>query len=69
MHRRVNNSKTIHGLKYLGSKKLGCKDIEIRKFEFVAKTQFLYSKMDKQIEIYKQIDKQIVLQIGKQIDI
>ena len=69
MHRRVNNSKAIHGLKYLGSKKLGCKDIEIRKFEFVAKTQFLYSKMDKQIQIYKQIDKQIVLQIGKQIDI
>ena len=31
----------IHGLKYRRSTALGCKDIGIRKFEFVAKTQFL----------------------------
>ena len=29
-------------MKYLRSTTLGCKDIEIRKSEFVAKTQFLY---------------------------
>jgi len=28
-----------------------CEDIEIRKFEFVSKTQLLYRKMDKQIDI------------------
>ena len=39
------SSKTIHSLNYLGSKKLGCKDIEIRKFEFVAKTQFPCSQI------------------------
>ena len=32
-------------LKYLGSKKLGCKDIKIRKFEFVAKTQFFCGRI------------------------
>ena len=32
-------------LNYLRSKKLGCKDIEIRKSEFVAKTQFLFKKV------------------------
>ena len=30
-------------LKYLRSMSLGCKDIEIRKSKFVAKTQFLYA--------------------------
>jgi len=29
-------------LKYQGFTPLGCQDIRIRKFEFVAKTQFLY---------------------------
>jgi len=29
-------------LKYQGFPPLGCQDIRIRKFEFVAKTQFLY---------------------------
>ena len=32
----------IHSLKYLRSMTLGCNDTEIRKSEFVAKTQFLY---------------------------
>ena len=31
----------IHSLKYLKSTTLGCKDIGIRKSEFVAKTQFI----------------------------
>jgi len=31
----------MHGLKYLKSTLLGCKDIGIRKLEFVAKTQFV----------------------------
>ena len=34
-------SNNIHTLKYQRSITLGCKDIAIRKFEFVAKTQFL----------------------------
>ena len=34
-------------LKYLRSTKLGCKDIDIIKSEFVAKTQFLYPKIAK----------------------
>ena len=34
-------SNIIHSLKYLRSSTLGCNDIEIRKSEFVAKTQFL----------------------------
>ena len=34
-------SNKIHRLKYQGSTTMGCKDIEIRKSEFVAKTQFL----------------------------
>ena len=29
-------------LKYLRSRTLGCKNIEMRKSEFVAKTQFIY---------------------------
>jgi len=32
----------IHSLKYLRSPTLKCKDIGIRKSEFVTKTQFLY---------------------------
>ena len=32
----------FHGLKYLRSKPLGCKDIGASKSEFVAKTQFIY---------------------------
>ena len=32
----------IHCLKYLRSTTSGCKDIRIRKLEFVTKTQFLY---------------------------
>ena len=35
-------SNRIHNLVYLRSTTLGCKDIEIRKSEFVVKTQFLY---------------------------
>ena len=31
-------------MKYLSSTTFGCKDIGIRKSEFVAKTQFLYAK-------------------------
>ena len=31
----------IHSLKYIRFRTLGCKDIGIRKSEFVAKTQFL----------------------------
>ena len=34
-------SNRIQSLKYLRSKTLSCKDIEIRKFEFVVKTEFL----------------------------
>ena len=30
---------------------MSCKDIEIRKFEFAAKTLFVYRKMGKQIDI------------------
>ena len=33
-----------HSLKYQRYTTFGCKDIEIRKFEFVAKTQFLFFK-------------------------
>ncbi len=33
----------IHSLKYLRSAALGCKDIGIRKSEFVAKTHFLFT--------------------------
>ena len=33
-----------HSLKYLRSMTLGCKDIRIKKSEFVTKTQFLYAK-------------------------
>ena len=36
----------IHSLKYLRSATFGSKDIVIRKSEFVAKTQFLSSKLD-----------------------
>jgi len=32
----------IHSLKYLRSTTLGCRDIRIRKSEFVSKTQFLW---------------------------
>ena len=32
----------IHSLKYLRSPTLKCKDLRIRKSEFVTKTQFLY---------------------------
>ena len=32
----------IHNLKYLRSPRLGCKDIEVGKSEFVEKTQFLF---------------------------
>ena len=35
-------SNRIHSLKYLRFTTLGCKDIGIRKSEFVAKTQFLF---------------------------
>ena len=35
-------SNGIFSLKYLRSTTLGCKDIRIRKFEFVTKTQFLW---------------------------
>ena len=35
-------SKIVHSLKYLRSPTLKCKDIGIRKSEFVTKTQFLY---------------------------
>jgi len=43
-------SNRIHSLKYLRSTTLGCKDIGIRKSEFVAKTQFLW--LIKQWNIY-----------------
>ena len=33
----------IHSFKYLRSTKLGCKDIKIKKSEFVAKIKFLSS--------------------------
>jgi len=33
-------------LKYERAKPTGCRDIEIRKFEVVAKTQFLYPKFN-----------------------
>ena len=35
-------SNRIHSLKYLRFTTVGCKDIRIRKYEFVTKTQFLY---------------------------
>ena len=35
----------MYSLKYLRSTTLGCKDRGIIKFEFVAKTQFLYSRI------------------------
>ena len=34
----------IYSLKYLRSMTLGCKDIEIKKPEFVTKTKFLYGE-------------------------
>ena len=40
---RILDLTWIHGLKYLRSTTLCCKDIEIRKLEFVTKTQFLYT--------------------------
>ena len=39
---KFSNPYKIHSLKYLRSMALGCKDIGIRKFEFVAKTQILW---------------------------
>ena len=39
-------------LKYLRSTTLGSKDIEIRKSEFVAKTQLLYTKKSAKICVY-----------------
>ena len=41
-------SKSIISLKYLRSTTLGYKDIEIKKSEFVAKTQFLQTDMESQ---------------------
>ena len=38
-------SKIVHSLKYLRSPTLKCKDIGIRKSEFVTKTQFLFVKI------------------------
>ena len=35
-------SNRIHSFKYLKSSSLGCKDIRIKKSEFVAKTHFRY---------------------------
>ena len=40
----------ILNLKYQRITPLGCKDIKIRKFEFVAKTQFLFFKIRKNIK-------------------
>ena len=40
-------SNRIHSLKHLWFTRLDCKDIRIRKSEFVAKTQFLYQKFKK----------------------
>ena len=42
-------SNKIHRLKYQGSTTIGCKDIEIRKSEFVAKTQFLSDELKSEI--------------------
>ena len=35
----------IHNLKYLNSTTVSCKDIGIRKAEFVAETQFFFFKL------------------------
>ena len=40
-------------LKYHRFTASGCKDIEIRKFEFVAKTQFLWIKSNKVHKVLK----------------
>ena len=42
---QIIKSNRIHSLKYLRSSIFGPKDIVIRKSEFVAKTQFLYTKI------------------------
>ena len=47
-------STSLHSLKYLRSTALGCKDIGIRKSEFVAKTQILYQVLQmKYIKVLK----------------
>ena len=38
-------------LKYQGFPPLGCQDIRIRKFEFVAKTRFLYNRRPETFQV------------------